>query len=280
MNGFLSQYQNQMGKQTDARKTKPLRGSRKHLLDLVESSDFGDRMKEILAPANIPIGVGADRQPSGRQNMKEIEIPAFCRRYCTTSFDLRKLDGWWLPTARADKGATWDLLSTCSIEGRNGLLLVEAKAHEEELDHSGKRLKPTASAQSKINHAHIRAALTTISEDLHQRLDGKINIAIDTHYQLANRIAWAWKLTQSGVPVVLLYLGFLGDTYFADHFRDHDHWQRAIGAYMNGVLPLALPGKVVRNEEGVGFIFMIASLPVVTPSERGNKRTPASLLLA
>ena len=29
------------------------------------------------------------------------------------------------------------------------------------------------------------------------------------HYQLSNRFAWSWKLAMLGVPVVLLYLGFL-----------------------------------------------------------------------
>ena len=163
---------------------------------------------------------------------------------------MRKLEGWWLPTERTDKGPTWDLLSTCMIGGRNGLLLVEAKAHEEELDYAGKQLKRTASVQSKANHAHIQHTLATVSGNLDHRLDGNVNISIDTHYQLANRIAWAWKLAESGLPVMLLYLGFLGDTYFADCFRDHDHWQRAMGAYMRGVLPLDLPGKVVRSDEG------------------------------
>ena len=259
---------------------KPLRGSKKHLLDLLDSSSFAERLKELLVPAKIPIEVGAGRQPSGHQNLKEIEIPEFCRRHCATWFDLRKLQGWWLPTERTDKGATWDLLSTCMIGGRNGLLLAEAKAHEEELDYAGKQLKETASAQSKVNHAHIRDTLARVSDNLDQRLDGKVSISIDSHYQLANRIAWAWKLAESGLPVVILYLGFLGDTYFSDYFRDHDHWQRTMGAYMRDVLPLDLPGKFVRSDEGGAFIFVIGSLPVVTASDRGNKSSTASLALA
>ena len=31
----------------------------------------------------------------------------------------------------------------------------------------------------------------------------------DHHYQLSNRFAWSWKPASIGVPVVLLYLGFL-----------------------------------------------------------------------
>jgi hypothetical protein len=53
-------------------------------------------MSELLEPTGIPIMVGANKEPSGRQNMKELEIPAFCRRYCMNWFDHEKLKGWWL----------------------------------------------------------------------------------------------------------------------------------------------------------------------------------------
>ena len=31
----------------------------------------------------------------------------------------------------------------------------------------------------------------------------------DSHYQISNRFAWAWKLATLHIPVVLVYLGFL-----------------------------------------------------------------------
>ena len=36
------------------------------------------------------------------------------------------------------------------------------------------------------------------------------------HYSLCNRVAWAWKLAQLGVPVVWVYLGFLNATEMLD----------------------------------------------------------------
>jgi hypothetical protein len=43
---------------------------------------------------------------------------------------------------------------------------------------------------------------------------GSDTLTADSHYQLANRLASAYKVASAGIPVVLLYLGFTGDTYF------------------------------------------------------------------
>jgi hypothetical protein len=34
-------------------------------------------------------------------------------------------------------------------------------------------------------------------------------LSANSHYQLSNRFAFAWKVAKMGTPVVLLYLGFL-----------------------------------------------------------------------
>ncbi len=62
---------------------------------------------------------------------------------------------------------------------------------------------------SKRNHAQIGRAISEASLGLKDTMDGW-NLSRDSHYQLANRFAWAWKLASMGVPVVLVYLGFLG----------------------------------------------------------------------
>jgi hypothetical protein len=40
------------------------------------------------------------------------------------------LTRWWLSQAGRANTPNWDLVSTCRIENRRGLILVEAKAHE------------------------------------------------------------------------------------------------------------------------------------------------------
>jgi len=66
----------------------------------------------------------------------------------------------------------------------------------------------------------------------------RVNIGVSSPYQLANRLSAAEVLASCRVPVLLLYLGFIGDTYFkSDYFRDDAHWQRTMHAYTARVLP-------------------------------------------
>lgn len=43
------------------------------------------------------------------------------------------LTGWWLAVRERANTPNWDIVSTCQIDGRQGLVLVEAKAHRGEL---------------------------------------------------------------------------------------------------------------------------------------------------
>lgn len=65
-------------------------------------------------------------------------------------------------------------------------------------------------------------------------------ISRDSHYQLSNRIAFAWKLASLGVPTVLVYLGFYGDEGIRDAgepFRDHAHWDETFASYAHTLVP-------------------------------------------
>jgi len=228
------------------------RRSRKHLLQLLDDRHYTDRMNALLRCNGATYGVVSEsdaRQPAGTHSRDEWEIPRFCETRCPDLVDSAELKHWWLPPQpTTPKGPTWDLLSTCKIKGERGLLLVEAKAHEQELGRAGKS-PPSGSAQSATNHEHIRGRLSSVSAELRSQ-NWKVDVNAEKHYQLANRVAWAWKLSECGVPVILLYLGFLGDTYFSDRFIDRDHWQRAMGSYMEGVVPLNLPGQEIAGRSG------------------------------
>lgn len=53
-----------------------------------------------------------------------------------------------------------------------------------------------------------------------------------------NRIAFGWKLASLGIPTVLVYLGFTGDTGIADvgePFTSDEHWQTAFHDDVRGV---------------------------------------------
>lgn len=72
------------------------------------------------------------------------------------------------------------------------------------------------------------------------------------------------------MPTVLLYLGFLGDIPISDvgvPLHDNDHWQRVMGAYMQGVLPQSFPGTQIKFEGSGSMIMLVLSLPVADVSE-------------
>src|SRR5438270_9954888 len=100
-----------------------------------------------------------------------------------------------------------DLICSLKIGNNNGLLFVEAKAHEGELDWGGKPFKEDSSEGSRLNHQNITQRINQASTGLLKSCGPGFNLSINSHYQLANRLAYLWKLAESGVPVVLLYLG-------------------------------------------------------------------------
>src|SRR4051812_48675898 len=111
-------------------------------------------MSTLLRSAQQPYGIVTTsdaRQPMSLDELEEWELEKFCARSCPDLFDAGQLRNWWLPEqAKIPQGATWDLISMCTIDGRRGLLLVEAKAHESELNRGGKAV-PSGSDQSAVN---------------------------------------------------------------------------------------------------------------------------------
>ena len=69
----------------------------------------------------------------------------------------------------------------------------------------------------------------------------------DHKYQLSNRFAWAWRLADLGIPVALLYLGFLNAQDMGDIdpelFRSAEQWADAVREYGKGVVDNACWGQ-------------------------------------
>jgi len=146
----------------------------------------------------------------------------------------RQLAEWWLPADRLRATTpNLDIASTCTIEGRAGYMLVEAKAHDEELinESVGRKLPETASEGRKASHQTIGAAIEAARAGLSEATGLSWNINRDSHYQMSNRFAWAWKLTELGYPVVLVYLGFLQASEMkgkGNPFPDHAAWESLV----------------------------------------------------
>ena len=165
-----------------------------------------------------------------------------------------RLRDWWLASNGGANTPNWDLASTCHIDGRKGLLLVEAKAHTTELSSDGKPPPAPNSAESKANHQRISEAIQQANAGLTDATGGSWNLSRDDHYQLSNRFAWAWKLAMLGVPTVLVYLGFLKAEEMTAPFCSKADWERQMRNHASGIVdpacwerPLSVTGTPLRS---------------------------------
>lgn len=159
-----------------------------------------------------------------------------------------KVTSWWLAVRKRANTPNWDIASTCTIGEKAGLLIVEAKAHHAELKADGKKLHEKASDNSRRNHEQIGRAISEASLGLKEAM-GAWNLSRDSHYQLANRFAWAWKLASVGVPVVLVYLGFPGAGEMKDvgePFVDYADWSRVVLEHSQNVVPEEAWGRSIK----------------------------------
>jgi hypothetical protein len=244
------------------------RGSRKHVLDLLECPDFAARLASVLNGTSIRLADSPCCRPTSRKSKyewSEDDVESYLKRHPVKEWAGTLSSSWWV----AGRGTrpTWDLLCHLLVTERPGLLLVEAKAHEGELDWAGKQLKNSAKLASKDNHSQIARCIAEANTALNKQCDGLFNLDVGSHYQLANRLAYGWKLASLGLHVVLVYLGFTGDTYFDhDFLRDANQWQRVMGGYLQGVVPHQFPERVHSMASGGSLQMLVRSLPVINVS--------------
>lgn len=187
-----------------------------------------------------------------------------------------QLTSWWLasPNHRT-RTPNFDIASTCKIDGVPGLLLVEAKAHEDELLHKagGKLIRQRPSRSEKIevdkdipdpNHMRIGAAIEEARVGLQQMTSLTWNISRDNCYQMSNRFAWAWKLTQLYIPVVLVYLGFLRAVDMSKPFPNDAAWEGHVKAQSQTLFPPQVWGR----QWGTGVSTLV---PLIRSMELRNE---------
>ena len=145
-----------------------------------------------------------------------------------------QLRNWWLAVPRNATSPNWDIASTCTVRGKPGLLLVEAKAHAKELAHRSDKCGSTNWA----NRERIGQAIEEAAAGLRAASEGPWKLSRDHHYQLSNRFAWAWKLASLGIPVVLVYLGFLDAQDMAGNelFKSGEQWEQCLKEYGQGIV--------------------------------------------
>lgn len=177
------------------------------------------------------------------------------------------LIAWWL-AVRSPNSTTpnWDIACTCRIGEARGLLLIEAKAHHGELqkEEAGKALKFPVTANVRRNHVRIGGCIEEASIALGAEMSRPWALSRDHHYQISNRFAWSWKLTELGIPVVLVYLGFLGCEDMGEDctvIATDDEWQQLVRAHSAGIVPSEIWERAWQLH-GQKFVPLIRTLDV------------------
>ncbi len=244
------------------------RGSRKHVLDWTSRPEFCEELLRLVSPVEARLTPSSIWTPKGYDAPKEAELKTFGPEAMPESEVWPLLRRWWLVHERGANTPNWDIAFSCDIEETPGLILVEAKANVPELVRSGKGLRADASDNSRANHERIGGAIDEACAAL-RLVAGATAIRRDSHFQLSNRVAFAWKLASLGVPTILVYLGFLGDRGIADAgepFRDEAHWNDSFAAYAHSQVPRELFERRLDCGAAPSW-FLARSRPVLSVSE-------------
>jgi len=242
------------------------RGSkpRCHLLTHGSPDAVAARLTALIAPFAV-VAPTDSWMPQGFEDTDEATLPE-AERLLPPEVRL-ELKRWWLTVATNNtRTPNWDVAGTCTIEGRTGIVLIEAKAHAQELIKEGtgrKNIEAPVSGSARRNLLRIDWAVRDASAALSEETGLTWALSRDWNYQMSNRFAWAWKLTELGIPVILVYLGFLkaydmskpGEVPFADAGT----WEALVRSHS---APL-FPGEVWNRPmsvNGVPLIPLIKSL--------------------
>jgi hypothetical protein len=164
---------------------------------------------------------------------------------------------WWLAVTHGGNFPNWDIAATATVGGHPGLVLIEAKAHVEELPTKGKQRSAQSNEQ---NHNKIGQAIQEANRGLATVIPG-CNLSRDSHYQLATHFAWSWKIASLGVPVVLVYLGFLNAEEMNNWFRSANDWADRVRMWSNTRVPATVWGTEV-SIGGTLFVPLIRAIDI------------------
>ena len=228
------------------------RGSRPRCVLLTDGSadKVAQRLTGLVGRPEVQVSAEDRWKPQGTRHVREAELDKLGKGDAVLLTDTirRQLQEWWLVEGRGSaKTPSWDIASTCTVSGKGGLLLVEAKAHSEELS------KGDRCGAGPVNRQRIEAALKESSAGLGKATGGPWQLSVEHRFQLANRFAWSWKLATLGVPVVLVYLGFLDAVEMADKnsrpFASDDDWRNVLREYCRETIDAAPAGSECWTSE-------------------------------
>ena len=246
-------------KRNQQRGSKP----RCHLLTRGTPESVAARLTALAAPF-ATVGPTDKWMPQGFDQTDEATLPEAAR---LLPEEVRtELKRWWLAVAsNTSRTPNWDIASTCTVEGKPGILLIEAKAHEQELikEETGrKNIETPVSGSARRNLLRIEWAIRDANIALSEHTGLAWALSRDWSYQMSNRFAWSLKLAELGIPVVLVYLGFLKANDMSKPgeipFAQADAWSTLVTTHSASLFPSEVWGRR-WSINGVPLIPLIRS---------------------
>lgn len=184
--------------------------------------------------------------PEGFERSAEAQFHKAARLLHPSKCD--QLRDWWFAIYRGGRqtAPSFDIACTCTVRTQSatspGLLLVEAKAHVTELlkENGGKRPKAKPTVGELTNHKRIGTVISAANQSFINATGLNWSLSRDSYYQMSNRFVWAWKLTELGYPVILVYLGFLEANEMADEgkpFASLAQWESLVKSNSEPLVP-------------------------------------------
>lgn len=222
---------------TQRRGSKP----RCHWITHGAKADVAARLTALIAPFG-KVAAGDQWMPEGFEHVEEAEL-----HKATTLLgpaEREEIKRWWFAVSRGTQTApSFDIAGTCTVNRstRKGIFLVEAKAHAEELEKStaGKPLGDNHSAGQRKNHENIGKIMIESNKMLEVQTGSSWLLSHEKCYQLSNRFASAYKLTAMGIPVILVYLGFIRAMDMAKGgtpFHSSTEWKNVVHEHSKRVM--------------------------------------------
>lgn len=233
-----------------------LYGSRYWLYRLIDNDD--DKISsELDQIPGVKVIRGSGVPSKGSQSEKSLE------KFLTDAGLITKeheFYNWWVQYP--GKKPTWDYICRAEIDGKSGLILLEAKAHKGETTKTGKarpvRGKVKDVEQANVNYDQIERNII----DEFRRLGKSYHTEGNGYYQIANRIAYASKIHSIlGVPVLLVFFGFIGDCHFPDKWENEEIWKadmKSCFKALNITYPLEREGFVSELSQGGPYIACLS----------------------
>lgn len=171
--------------------------SRKLLLKLLADPDYLESMNALLSQVNASVSAEDIRLPDPPNEINEQDFSSLAQ-FIHPFLSNDKNSAWWKNALKNYSPYCWDFVSTCTINGKKGLLLIESKAKKGELITKGNLREPNLNLES--NYAIAGTDLQKVAPDA--------KLSSVTCRQMSNHIYRSWFLARSGIPVILMYLGF------------------------------------------------------------------------